>query len=128
MIENPRGRIGKIGEDFSCEYLVRRDYKIVARNYRKKFGEIDIIAQSNDKTLVFYEVKTVVEKPGFPIQLSPEDNLTFRKIQKMRRIAHFFAAQNPYLINEDKGWRIDLVAIVLRPDETIKKIQHYENI
>jgi len=127
MIKNRLG-IGRWGEDFACKCLIGRGYKILARNYRKKFGEIDVIARSSDKTLVFCEVKTIVEKPGFPVQLSPEDNLTFEKIQKMRRIANFFAAQNPYLINEDRGWRIDLIAIVLQPDEAIKRIQHYENI
>ena len=48
---------GKAGEDAVCDYLVEKGYKILARNYRRKCGEIDIIAQDGD-TAVFVEVKT----------------------------------------------------------------------
>ena len=48
---------GKAGEDAVCAYLEEKGYKILARNYRKKGGEIDIIAQEAD-TAVFVEVKT----------------------------------------------------------------------
>ena len=48
---------GKVGEDAVCGYLEEHGYKILARNYRKKGGEIDIIAQDGD-TAVFVEVKT----------------------------------------------------------------------
>ena len=48
---------GKAGEDAVCGYLEEQGCKILARNYRKKGGEIDIIAQDGD-TAVFVEVKT----------------------------------------------------------------------
>ena len=48
---------GKAGEDAVCGYLEEHGYKILARNYRKKGGEIDIIAQDGD-IAVFVEVKT----------------------------------------------------------------------
>ena len=55
--------IGKIGENKACEYLKNKGYRIIDRNYREKFGEIDIIAVSRDLTLVFVEVKTI-DKSG----------------------------------------------------------------
>jgi putative endonuclease len=49
--------LGKEGEDLACRELVRRGYAIVARRYRRRGGELDIIARDGD-TLVFVEVKT----------------------------------------------------------------------
>ena len=124
--------IGRSGESIACAYLVKKGYKTVDRNFKRKFGEIDIIARANDKTLVFCEVKTMVKKQGIPEQLIPEDNLTFRKAEKMKRIAQFFAAKYPDLIDDDKGWRIDLVVVVLGEDlgkgYALKRITHYENL
>ena len=47
---------GNQGEEMACQYLTGQGYHILARNYRKPCGEIDIIA-SNKKTLIFVEVK-----------------------------------------------------------------------
>ena len=52
-----RVAFGKIGEDLACEELVRRGYEILARRYRRRSGEIDIVARDG-RTLVFVEVKS----------------------------------------------------------------------
>lgn len=49
--------IGNIGENSVCDYLVEKGYTIIARNYRIKGGEIDIIAANSDY-IAFVEVKT----------------------------------------------------------------------
>ena len=51
-----RVSLGKIGEDLACQELERRGYAIVARRYRRRGGELDIIARDG-KTMVFVEVK-----------------------------------------------------------------------
>ncbi|MBP3921906.1 MAG: YraN family protein [Ruminiclostridium sp.] len=56
-VDNDKARKGKLGEDYTAEYLVKKGYKIVARNYRKRCGEIDIIAVK-DEFIAFVEVKT----------------------------------------------------------------------
>jgi len=48
--------LGKTGEDLACEELERRGYAIVTRRYRRRGGEIDIIARDG-RTMVFVEVK-----------------------------------------------------------------------
>jgi putative endonuclease len=48
--------LGKSGEDIACRELERRGYAIVARGYRTRFGEIDIIARDGP-VVVFVEVK-----------------------------------------------------------------------
>lgn len=57
MIGYRAKEIGNIGEGYAAEYLKKHRYRIVSRNYRKKYGEIDIIAE-NKNYLVFVEVKT----------------------------------------------------------------------
>jgi len=57
MPHDPRQSLGKLGEDLACAELSRRGYAILARRYRTRFGEIDIIARDAETT-VFVEVKT----------------------------------------------------------------------
>lgn len=51
------GEAGRFGENEACRYLMAKGYEIIARNYRSRYGEIDIIARQ-DGTVVFVEVKT----------------------------------------------------------------------
>jgi putative endonuclease len=55
-MSDARQKLGKSGEDLACEELARRGYAILARRYRKRGGEIDIIARDG-ATVVFVEVK-----------------------------------------------------------------------
>jgi len=143
-----KSQLGKIGEDIACEYLVDNKYKIIERNFRQKWGEIDIIAKAPNKTLVFVEVKTVrdVEKLHSENdkqqnigQISAEDQLTGAKLTKLQRTASLYANHNPEMVNNEKGWQIDLLAITIKgtcPELaevlTISKkdyvIKYYENI
>jgi putative endonuclease len=65
-----KSKKGKTGEDTACKYLLKEGYSIKGRNYRKRTGEIDIIALQKD-TLVFVEVKAwenvPLEEAGFSI-------------------------------------------------------------
>ena len=56
MSTDGRQNLGKIGEDLACAELQRRGYAILARRYRTRFGEIDIVARDSG-TVVFVEVK-----------------------------------------------------------------------
>ena len=57
MPEDYRQSLGKLGEDVACVELQRRGYAILARRYRTRFGEIDIIARDGETTVIV-EVKT----------------------------------------------------------------------
>lgn len=124
-------KVGKAGEDRTCEYLLEKGYKVLYRNYREPWGEIDIIAIAKDKTLVFVEVKAIQEsgnaaKAGF----MPEDNLTKAKLGKLKRTCAMFAAKHPELIDERRGWRIDLLALTMAGESGLVPaiINHYEGI
>jgi putative endonuclease len=117
--------VGKIGEDLACDFLIEKRYRILFRNYRERFDEIDIIAKSFDRVLVFVEVKTL--KTGSSKNLIPEDNLTKNKFRKINRACRLFAGFHNEFIDEDGGWRIDLIAVTLNKDGG-NEISHYENI
>lgn len=126
IMNNP-AKIGQIGEDNAAKYIAGLGYLILARNYREGFDEIDIIARRPDKTLVFCEVKTLSINSNWPEAFRPEDNLSGAKLKKLIRGARVFLAKYPGMVNEEKGWQIDLIAIRLK-DEILFDLNHYENI
>ncbi len=121
-------QLGQFGENIACEYLVKKKYKIIERNFWRKWGEIDIIAQKPDKTLVFVEVKTMKQNSlkTREEQIQPEDQLTKAKLKKLQKTAYLYANHNHKLIKNNKGWQIDLITIRLKGKS--RDIGHYENI
>ncbi len=115
--------VGKLGEDTASRYLALQGYKIVERNYRTKWGELDIVALAPDKTLVFCEVKTV---SGPDPQISGEDQLTKQKLRKLRRTAQIYAGNRANDRISSPGWRIDLITIIIEGDKA--RVRHYRNI
>ncbi len=117
-----KSEIGRLGEDIACEYLVNKGFTIIERNFRKLWGELDVITKDPGGVLVFVEVKTMKEygndNPAIA-GLLPEENLTAAKLKKLQRTASLYAGFNSELINDDRGWRIDLIAITI-PDVTAK--------
>lgn len=111
--------LGKLGENLACEFLKEKGYKIIERNYRQPWGELDIIARSPEKILVFVEVKTV--KDFGPV--TAEEHLTQTKLKRLQRTANLYANSSKFLTN--KGWRIDLIAI---SGEREFDLRHYENV
>lgn len=115
--------LGRRGEELACDYLKKKGYKIVERNFLRPWGELDIVARAPDGTLVFLEVKTV---SGTPPLVGAEDQMTKDKIKKFRRVAALYAGVNEKLFNDKKGWRLDLVAITFNGDKY--DILQYENV
>lgn len=117
--------IGDKGESLAADYLKKKGYVIRERNYRKPWGELDIVASAPDGTLVFIEVKTVTGKdPG----IKAEELITSSKLYKLVKMCSFCSREKYFSqhINEAKGWRID--AITLTIDGKDCDISHFENI
>ncbi len=108
-------RIGSLGEDIALLYLQDRGYRVIDRNFRKSWGELDIVAMDPEGILVFVEVKTA-KRPDSDSEysgISPEDNMSRAKIMKTKKIAESYSNAHPESVDDNKGWRIDLVAIRL---------------
>lgn len=112
-------KTGQIGEMIAKEFLEKKGYQIVAQNFRTKYLEIDLICQDG-KELIFVEVRT---KRGLGFG-SPEESLTKRKLRKL-----WFNAKSYIKINNwEKPYRIDVICILLKKDNTVEQINHYQNI
>lgn len=133
MANTEKTTLGGIGEDIASDFLKKKGYRLIARNFREKYGEIDIISIAPDKTLVFVEVKTMAAMSSGEA-LIPEDQMTSAKLTKFRRIAQIFAASHLDLIKEKSGWILDLITISVPRKGTgdfdfeNAVIGHYENI
>lgn len=93
---------GQCGEDAACEYLKKKKYKILERNYKNVFGEIDIIV-ANKNTLVFVEVKTrSSQKFGTPAQA-----VNYTKKQKIVKTAMGYLSEMP----TDLDIRFDVIEV-----------------
>lgn len=112
--------LGKFGEDAATDYLEKKKYKILCRNFSTKFGELDIIAKYKGD-IIFIEVKTRInDKFGTPAQA-----VTYYKQQKILRCAKGYIAEN----NLKHGSRFDVIEVYAEPSgESYKlnKINHIE--
>lgn len=105
MLQNKRktSDFGRIGEDFAVNLLLKNGYKIIDRNFRGRFGEIDVVAEHLG-ALIFVEVKTRwSNKFG-----KPEEAVTPQKLRKIAKTAEYFSITHPSL---SKKLRIEVVAI-----------------
>ncbi len=104
--------IGKIAEEKAVNFLKQKGYTILDRNFRTRYGEIDIIAKQ-DNTLIFVEVR--FRSGSF---ISPEESIDHRKIQKIVKTANAYLTKT--IINYE-NIRFDVIAI----DKN--QIRHIEN-
>jgi len=111
--------VGKVGENIARGYLEKKGYKIIEQNYKTKYAEIDLVAKKGNE-LVFVEVRT---KKGENFG-TPEETINRKKLNKLWGNAKAYAAwkkwQGPY--------HIDAICIVLGYNNTIERLNHYENI
>lgn len=116
---------GDRGEYLARMFLVKHGFRIITQNYLRRCGEIDIVAKSeNDSVIHFIEVKSVsCETFGGELQTitggsikdihRPEDNVDGRKIRKIIRTANLFLLENKLV---DIKIQFDLITVKFRPD------------
>lgn len=111
---------GNYGEEIACVYLKKQGYKILARNYRIRGGEIDIVAKDGE-TLVFIEVKTRWSHEYGP----PTESMTFWKIKALLKTARFYVAKIGW---GNKEYRLDFVGVDFADNPENPKIELIKNI
>jgi putative endonuclease len=102
-----RIRTGKRGEELAAAHLVEVGYRIIERNYRCLFGEIDIVAEEGE-TLVFVEVKSRRSDAYGEPQLA----VGHQKQKKMSKISVYYLAERHL---RHRQARFDVVAVRLLP-------------
>jgi putative endonuclease len=101
--------LGKSGEDTALNFLKENGYKILAKNYKTKLGEVDIIAYDKD-TLCFIEVKT----RGSLRFGSPQEAVSHFKQRQISKVALQFLKRNNLL---NKKARFDVVSVIYAEDK-----------
>ncbi len=121
---NYSSELGKLSEEKAAEYLFKLGYKILGRNFKNKFGEIDIIAleksENMNPELVIVEVRARVIGE---IQ-TPVDTVGNIKLRKIIRTSRALIEE----LNWQYFWRIDIIGITFKKQLTIQELKNENNI
>ena len=119
---------GDFGEAAVCDYIINQGYKTITCNYRKKIGEIDIIALSppQDKhknEIVFIEVKT----RKFDSLTDGIDSVNLSKRKKIVKTARVFLQENPQY--GDINARFDVAEVIITTDDSpqLLELKYYKD-
>jgi len=140
-------KIGELGEDIACKYLEKKGFRILDRNYRKKWGELDIVAQKGN-IYHFVEVKALTVSPAFassfgraqyetpynnklytgqtPHQYKPEDAVQPWKIKRLQRAIQSYLLQKR--LYETVDWLFDIIAVEIEFQNRNAKVRFIEGI
>lgn len=117
---------GQVGEEAAVKFLRKKGYEILERNFRTKFGEIDIIVKEKRKgatlpKIVFVEVKT---KSGEEFG-EPWEMVDGRKVGQVRRMAELYLM---FKRLGEEACRIDVVGVWLDSLGEVERIEHWEDV
>lgn len=107
-MEDTRKALGSKGEELAVQYLKKKGYKVIERNYRCQWGEIDLIARDKE-TLIFVEIKAR-SSSGFGL---PQEAVDRFKQEKLIQVAKVYMAE--HRLQETIPARFDVVAVHLTP-------------
>jgi putative endonuclease len=123
---DPRRAIGALGERLAADHLRRAGYRIVERNYRTRYGELDIVADS-ERCLVFCEVKTrVVGRANGPGAL---DSIGPDKRRRLRAMAAQWLNERREAVEQPcrDELRFDAIGISISPTGRLLALDHLED-
>ena len=123
-IQNSRQRAGQQGEAYAAAALSELHYTILARNWRTRTGELDIIARDGE-WLVFVEVRARRRRHlgRAPFLGTPEESVTRAKQIQLVNMAETYLLDHPW----DGPWRIDIVAVEIGPNDELLRLAHLED-
>lgn len=107
----------RTGEDAAARFLQKKGFRILARNWRIRMGELDIVAMKK-RLIVFVEVKTRVRD----LVLLPEDSVGWQKQNRIKRLAEAFLA---YGKHDFESCRFDVISVIAAPSGP--QIRHIED-
>lgn len=119
MSDDPRHRLGRLGEDLAAAHLQRRGFALVARNHRTRYGELDLIGYDG-RTLVFAEVKTRRAGSG-----TPWDALGEAKRRQVRQMAKAWLSETPDRPHA-ADLRFDAIGVVIDACGRLVRLDHLE--
>ena len=125
MTQTDKQVVGKLGEDLACVFLEKHGYKIIDRNYRKKWGELDIVA-NKDGVLHFVEVKSVSHNVTHETDYQPEENVHPWIIKRLYRAIQTYLLEKN--VSDETEWQLDILAVFLDLTTRKAKFRFTENV
>jgi|SRR3989344_3100143 len=129
--ETEKQKVGRIGEETAARFLVKKGFSILGRNYRRKWGEIDIIAK-REGMIRFVEVKTVsrenlqeFSRETLGNSYAPEENVHPWKIERLNRAIQTYLADEKL---DDAEWQLDVVTVFLDLKRKEARVELIENV
>ena len=115
--------LGFLAENIAARYLMEQGYQVIARNYRKPWGEIDVIA-TKAGVVCFVEVKA--NHRQFAGDFNPESRVNPRKLSKIIKTASLYLEYE--LRRPGTGWQVDIVSVTFNKQAQSANIKHFKNI
>ncbi len=117
-----RKRLGGAGERLAAAWLEERGYRVIARNWRCPYGELDLVAEREGE-LVFVEVKT---RRGARLG-APEEAVTAAKRRHLvaSAAAYLDATGADVASAAERSYRIDVIAVDLAPSGRLLGLRHF---
>ncbi len=112
--------VGRRGERLAEEHLLAQGARLLERNYHVEYGEIDLLLE-HDGDLVAVEVKT---RDVGDLE-APEEAVSWRQLRRIVRALAAYALDNDRL---EETWRIDVVLIVIEPDDSVLRLDHLRSV
>jgi len=119
-------KTGELGEQVACNYLLKKGFSIIERNYTKKWGEIDIVAKKGS-IVHFVEVKSKTYHSSIPNSIDsykPEDGMHPWKLTRLRRTIQTYLLER----RVTNDWQFDLITVYLDPIHKEAKVRYLENL
>lgn len=140
VFTSEKQKIGKLGEEIAKKYLIKHGYKILEENYTKKYGEIDLISQKDNK-IHFIEVKSVVSYEtsknvtrgtykDVPHETQniydPIQNVHPIKIKRLSRVIQVYLLSKN--VSYETHWQFDIIQVKINQKDKIGTVKHIKDI
>lgn len=129
MVITVRRKLGDVGENIASMFLTKHGYRILGRNYLRKWGEIDIIA-SKDNLLHFVEVKSVSRRTSEWVThgtsaYRPEENVHPQKLKRLFRTIQTYLLEKKL---DDTDWQLDVAVVLIDEVKRKGRVELIENV
>jgi len=120
-------KIGEKGEDIAVMFLVKHGFSVIERNYTKKCGEVDIVAQK-DSILHFVEVKTLKKVLSHVKhrEYSPFENINAKKFRKFTNTCQIYLFERK--VPRETPWQVDVIGVLIDQKTGETEVNILENI
>ena len=125
--EDARRALGAAGERLAAAHLEARGFRLIDRNFRTRYGELDLVA-ADERYLVFCEVKARLARGprGVPQPLDPLASVDWRKRRRLRSMAREWLAGRDRNGPHPPELRFDAIGIILDPAGALVALEHVE--